>query len=294
MSPREKRVSGVGALVFTVLAMLFTGITAWLLAMMLSGTQYTKEPLGPVVVAKGVIEALAPLTEANLKVVKLPESAIPGGHFSEIAQLVSTPPTRAVVGLHDGELIFKDRLVDPQQGKGMASLVPSGMRAMVIRLDDSAVLARLFYPDARVDVIATVRLARQATVVTRTIVQGPKILAVGTTVDPSHVAEPAGAGGSAGKAEEKDSVVTLLVSPSDAERITLAQREGKIDLVLRSQRDEQLATTNGAQPEDLFPELTGQKEDLAQIDAERRESARRIVSQPRFQKPASEPAIEVH
>ncbi|MBM4320142.1 MAG: Flp pilus assembly protein CpaB, partial [Deltaproteobacteria bacterium] len=202
MSPKEKRASGVGALVFTVLALLFTGVTAWLLAMMLSGTQYTKEPVLPVVVTQSAVEPLGPLTEANLKVVKLPESTIPAGHFTEISQLVHTPPTRSLVAMHEGEIVFKDRLVDLENGKGLASLVPSGMRAMVIKLDDAAVQAGLFQPDTMVDVIATLRLIKQSTVVSRVIVQGVKVMAVGKSIDPSHMAEPSGAGTLAGKSEE--------------------------------------------------------------------------------------------
>lgn len=282
-SPREKRVSGVGALVFTVLALLFTGVTAWLLAMMLSGTEYTREPVQPVVVAKGPIEPLAPITEANLEVVRLPGSAVPAGTYGEIAQVVTTPPLRALVALHDGEIIFRERLADSQQGKGLALLVPPGMRALPVQLDGTAVQAHLFYPESLVDVIATVRLVKQNTVVSKTIVQGVKVLAVGTEVDPSHMAEPQGASVMAGKEEQRDSVATLLVTPEQAEQITLAQREGRVDLVLRGQKDVQSVTTTGLQPEDLFPELADVLGSPS-IDAERKESARRIVSQPRFRR----------
>ena len=280
---QEKGSSGIGVLVFTILALLFTGITAWLLAMMLSGTQYTKEPVKNVVVAKVNISPLTPITEENLKVVKMPESSVPANHFTDIKELAVDPPFLPAVQLYPGEVILREKLADPKSGRGLSVLIPPGMRAMVVRLEDAAVQARLFYPEATVDVIATVRLIKESTVVSKIIVQNVRVLAVGITVDPSRMAEPAGASGGLGnKTEEKDSVVTLLVTPLQAEQLMLAQREGKLDLVLRNQQDVEATSSMGAEPEDLFPELTtGETEDK---DRERRESVQRILSSPRFKK----------
>lgn len=293
MSPQEKGSSGLGALVFTALALIFTGITAWLLAMMLSGTQYTKEPVKPVVVTRVAIEPLMPIQKEHLKVVKVPESTIPDGAFTRVADLVSTPPLRPMVRLYSGEIVVKERLADPESGIGLAPFVPSGMRAMVLRLDVAVAQARLFYPGAEVDVLATMRLERLHTVVSRIILQRVKILAMGTDVDPAHLSEPKSASEYAGSTEDKSTVMTLLVTPEEVEQLTLATREGHVDLVLRSPVDSGRPETRGARPEDLFPSLREGEDDEEDRDGGRKAAVRRILSRPRFRKPASPPPPSV-
>ncbi len=294
MSPRQgKKSSGLGTVIFTVLALLLTFLTAWLLSLMLAGTEYTKEPVRPVVVAADALEPFQALTKEHLKVVKLPESAIPEGSFSKVEDLVRNPPYKALVALHPGEILFEDRLADPEAGEGLATLIPPGMRAMVVKVDLTTAWARLFYPGALVDVLATMRLERLGISMSRVILQGVKVLAVGRTVDAARFTKAEGAE-SPDKQEETKAVVTLLVDPRQAEQLTLAVREGKVDLMLRSPKDQAQPETGGARPEDLFPELANVQDMDDYSDKAKRAAVRRILSRPRFKKQQqAAPVIQV-
>ena len=283
MSPRKEKSSGLGALVFTALALVFTGITAWLLAMMLAGTEYTGEPVKPVVVLKGAVEPLQPVTAESLRIIKVPESTIPSGSYSKVEDVVSTPPARALVRLHEGEIVLQPRLADPKTGRALASFIPPGKRAMVVQVDVAAALARLFYPGATVDVLATLRLEQQNKTVTRIILHNVKLLAVGTDVDPAYLKDPKASTAYSEKVDEKSKVVTLLVTPEQAEQLTLAARKGKIDVVLRSPVDQTAPETVGATPEDLFPDLQPEEE----TKTSRRSATRRVLSRSRFKKPVA-------
>ena len=276
---KDSQSSGMGAVIFTVMALLFTGITAWLLAMMLAGSEYSKEPVQTEVVAKGDLEPLRPIAEDDLRITKMPISSVPDGAFSTVEELVTEPPKRSLVFIHDGEILLRSRLADPTRGQGLASFIPAGMRAMVVNTDVSAALARLIYPGATVDVVATMRIDALNTTVTHVILQKVKVVAIGTDVDPAHLtkSESSAAQSYSGKpVEDKDTVVTLLVTPEQAEKLTLASRRGRIDMVLRNPADTKPTEgLVGMKPEDLFPALSASE----QADQPRR--ARRSRPRPR-------------
>ena len=299
MSSSESKSSGLGTLIFTLLALVFTGVTAWLLAMMLSGTEYSKEPVRPVVVTTGVIAPLAAITEADLKVIKVPESAVPEGAFSKPEELLGDPPRRPLVQLEAGEVVLGARLADPEAGEGRASLIPRGMRAMVVRMDASTAKAQLFYPGATVDLVATLRVERRNTVVTRIIMQGIQVLAIGTQLDPAHMPKREKKSEYTSQQDDQGSVVTVLVTPEQAEQLTLAANEGQIDFVLRSPVDTEPTETPGARPEDLFPEVFGvEEEDKEETPPPgRRSAARRLIRRLQRKAPPSEPsepAVQVY
>src|SRR6185295_17716322 len=122
-------------------------------------------------------------------------------------------------------------------GSGLAALIPSNMRAIAVRVDDVVGVAGFIHADDRVDVLVTLRPTYQgAESTTKVFLQNIKVLAVGQEVDNGDRtrlhATPA-------------TVATLLVSPHEAERLVLAQTEGRIMLTLRSWTDSQPVDTNG-------------------------------------------------
>lgn len=300
MSASESKSSGLGTLIFTLLALVFTGVTAWLLAMMLSGTEYSKEPVRAVVATTRAIAPLQAIALEDLKVIKIPESAVPEGAFTKPEDLVGDPPRRPLVQLEAGEIVLGGRLADPEAGQGRASLIPKGMRAMVVRMDVATARAQLFYPGATVDLVATLRVERRNTVVTRIIMQGVSVLAIGTQLDPAHMPKEAKKSEYTSQQDEQGAVVTVLVTPEQSEQLTLAANEGRIDFVLRSPVDTDPTETPGARPEDLFPEVFGEEEETEDEEPNRgrRAAARRIIR--RLQrKPAApveprEPAVQVY
>jgi pilus assembly protein CpaB len=117
------------------------------------------------------------------------------------------------------------------------------MRAIAVRVDDVVGVAGFIHADDRVDVLVTLRPTYQgAESTTKVFLQNIKVLAVGQEVDNGDKtrlhATPA-------------TVATLLVSPQDAERLVLAQTEGRIMLTLRSWTDSLPVATDGASPSGL-------------------------------------------
>ena len=116
--------------------------------------------------------------------------------------------------------ILPAMLAAKNAGNGLAALIPPNMRAMAVRVDDVVGVAGFIHPDDRVDVLVTLRPNRPgAETTTKVFMQNVKVLAVGQEVESNDKARlhasPA-------------TVATLLVSPSDSERLALAAAEGRL------------------------------------------------------------------
>ncbi|MCX6544248.1 MAG: Flp pilus assembly protein CpaB [Acidobacteria bacterium] len=172
------------------------------------------------------------LTKEQLKLVGWPSSSPVPGAFTSIDAVVGRA---AVVTLAENEPITESKLASRGSGSGLPPTIPPGMRAMSVRVNEVIGVAGFVVPGTRVDVIATVDVNRD--IVTRTVVSNLLVLAAGTRYDQD--------------APKKDgkpiptTVVTLAVTPPDAERVSLAATEGKVMLALRNPLDTQPTETAG-------------------------------------------------
>jgi pilus assembly protein CpaB len=141
------------------------------------------------------------------------------------------------------EPVLDRRLAAPGAGVGLATKVPDGMRAMSIRVDDVNGVAGFVMPEARVDVLITgvPQNNPESGKVTRTILGNVRVLSAGEHLAPDSSGRP-----------QRVPVVTLLLTPEQSEMVTLAQTEGRIQLVLRNGKDEEVADTSGVNENDLF------------------------------------------
>ena len=119
---------------------------------------------------------------------------------------------------------------------GLPPAIPPGMRAMSVKVNDVIGVAGFVVPDTRVDVVVTIR--RQSDSMTRTAASNVQVLAAGTRKDQGKPETDS-------RTANESTVVTLLVSPMDAERIALAQAEGEIMLMLRNPLDNEATATTG-------------------------------------------------
>jgi pilus assembly protein CpaB len=257
-SPQDRaRISRFGALAFTGLSLVLAGLTGWLVLHMLSAGGYSNEPTRSVVVAAHELAAGKPLTDRDLKLIEWPSSSIPIGAFSKIAELLEPEPRVPAGGLVAGEPILRLRLASPQAGPGLAAVVAPHSRAIAIKVDKELAAARLLYPGAHVDIMATFNDPVARLVLTRTVLENVKVLAVGTFADVEAVRrgraeDDAMRGGYSPRSEEAEAVVTFEVAPADAERISLAAHQGKIDVALRSATDLIRTEPPGITSSDLF------------------------------------------
>jgi pilus assembly protein CpaB len=199
-------------------------------------------PARPAERVQSVVVAARPLvigtllTEADLKVVSWPSNSLVPGAISEVKDAVNRG---LLVSVLQNEPLTVNKLASAESGAGLPPAIPPGMRAMSVRVNDVIGVAGFIVPGSRVDVMVTIRRAQDST--TRTAASNVQVLTAGTRKDqenpPSSTTYKPGDSG--------DTVVTLMVSPGDAERIALAQSEGQIMLILRNPLDHETAPTTG-------------------------------------------------
>ena len=214
-------------------------------------------------VAATTINASEVINETHLKVIKWPQSSVPEGAFKSLDEILGPDLRVPVSTMFEGEPILRVRLASPETGTGMAAQVPKELRAFPVPIDNWIAEARLVYPGAVVDVLTTIRNSLERKVSTKLVLQRIRVLAVNGLLDPTSVdVEAKKKSGNTGQ----KSVVTLLVTPEQAEMLALASREGQVDLVLRNAGDPSTVETLGITP----PELLGEPdpEDVAEAQAE--------------------------
>lgn len=166
----------------------------------------------------------------------------PEGTFLQVEQVTG----RVAIGqIVRGQPIFTGLLAPEGIEAGLQALVPEGMRAITIEVDEFSGLAGLIRPGSIVDVMSTLRdRGADEDTLTRTIVQTVKVTAVGQRVSTIEEKDD----------DEKKSLarsVTLLVTPEQAERIELAAVTSRPRLVLRSPTDIEDTTSRGVTLADL-------------------------------------------
>ena len=195
-------------------------------------------PERPVVAAARALPAGAAVTRDAVKLRNVPESLFPAGGFSRVEDVVDRP---VIAAIQPDEPLVEARLAERGSGPGLGPMIPTGMRAIAVRVNDVVGVAGSILPGMRVDVLVSGRPPNRADTVTRTVLQNIAVLSAGQTTQ------------SDGKSQAINvPVVTLLVSPEDAEALTLANNEGHIQLVLRNSADGKVAATRGRELHELF------------------------------------------
>lgn len=180
----------------------------------------TREPM---VVARAAVDETRPLAAADLDVVTVTER--PPGAFADPGELVGRLPLVAVPA---GQPVLSSHLSPPGAQPDLWRRVPSGKRALALKLDEVTGVGGFIKPGMRVDVIGVSREADHWT--SELVAQNVPVLAVAQDDMQSRDETKAKLASSA----------TLLVSPAQAEGISLAAERGAVRLVLRGPRDHAL------------------------------------------------------
>lgn len=189
----------------------------------------------------GVVVALHPLTLGtrltadDVKVVKWPADSPVAGTFTQVADVVDRGLIAAVEA---NEPLTRTKLAALEAGAGLPPSIPTGMRAVSVKVNEVVGVAGFVVPGTRVDVMVTLTSRKQMSEdsVTRVVVSNAQVLTAGTKYDQEKAKEGT---------PIPSTVVTLLVTPQDGERIALAASEGQIMLALRNPLDTELTTTAG-------------------------------------------------
>jgi pilus assembly protein CpaB len=174
--------------------------------------------------------------------------------------LTGTPPKGAIVKQEDavgrgvitnisqGEPILDSQLASLGSGGGLAPTIPQGMRACAVRVDEVVGVAGFVTPGMRVDVLASGNPPGEGQnegVVTETILQNIQVLSAGTDIQRDQEGKPL-----------QVQVVNLLVTPEQAELLSLAANSLKIQLVLRNPLDTQMTKVPTTSMSNLFGSQT--------------------------------------
>jgi pilus assembly protein CpaB len=191
-----------------------------------------------VVIAAKPLGVGATIKATDIKIGKIPAAAFPKGAFSKPEEVIDRPVAAAI--LMD-EPVLEGRLAARGSGVGLAPIIPVGMRAVTVRVNDVAGVAGFVLPGMRVDVLVTGRPPDMNGTVTTTCLQNILVLSAGTTIQAD------------GKGQAIQApTVTLLVTPEQAETLTLANNEGHIQLVLRNGSDQTIEKTSGRELSELY------------------------------------------
>lgn len=176
-----------------------------------------------VIVAANDIQVGARIEEHDVRTAKFPPSGLPSGSYSRRSQVMGRG---VIIPIAKGEFILPSKLAPENSGSGLPSLIPPGMRAVSVRVNEVVSVAGFVGPGTRVDILLTGTPNGSTEPQTTTVLQNVAVIASGHTLERN----------AAGEAQNTP-VITLLTSPEDAERLTLASSEGKIQLALRNPLD---------------------------------------------------------
>ena len=176
-----------------------------------------------IIVAANDIQVGSRIEERDVRVEQVPASAVPPGALTKRSLVMGRG---VVVPIYKGEFFLPNRLAAENAGSGLPSLIPPGMRAVSVRVNEVVSVAGFVTPGTRVDVLLTGTPNGGNEPQTTTVLQNAAVIAAGNKLERTSTGEA-----------QNTPVITLLVSPDDAQRLTLAQAEGHIQLSLRNPLD---------------------------------------------------------
>ena len=176
-----------------------------------------------VMVAASDLQVGARVEERDIKVISIPAADMPPGAPRKKADVVGHG---VIIPISKGEFILPNRLAGENAGSGLPALIPPGMRAVSVRVNEVVSVAGFVTPGTRVDVLLTGTPGSAGEQQTTTVLQNVAVLASGHTLERTSTGEA-----------QNTAVITLLVTPDDAQRLTLASTEGRIQLALRNPLD---------------------------------------------------------
>jgi pilus assembly protein CpaB len=186
------------------------------------------------------------LAEKDLRLVRMPTGDLPDGVFRTTSELVGRG---VITPIARNEVVLTTKVAAENAGAGLPATIPPGMRAVSVKVNDVIAVAGFAQAGTRVDVVLTGNPTKKRdpeNVTATTILQNVQVLAAGQQLQTNGE----------GKAQ-KVPVITLLVTPDQAQKLALATQEGKIQLALRNPLDlddQEVKSLNNATLYQLQPE----------------------------------------
>ena len=203
-------------------------------------TQASSRPKMKSVVAAAVaLQPGTPITAENLTLINWPDNVALDGLIEKKEDVTGRVLMYSVAA--NDPVLRRD--LASSTSFGLSAKIPDGMRATAVKTNEVLNIAGFVFPGSRVDVLVTLHGENNgASTMTRTVLQNVQVLSTGTKMDPDPNGKP-----------ENVTIITLLVTPEESEKLALAENQGTIQFVLRNGGDS--ASTNT--PAVGIAELTG-------------------------------------
>jgi len=209
-----------------VLALVLAGavsFTVFRLLRRVIGANHAASAASVVVAAKDLTVG-AKIEARDVRLAQLPASELPSNIFHNPSDVVGRG---VLVPIERNELILGNKVAGEEAGAGLPALIPTGMRAVSVKVNDVVSVAGFVLPGTRVDVLLTGQPSKSNdTPTTTTVLENVQVLSAGPKLEKDANGQPVSV-----------PVITLLVSPDDAQKLTLAANQGVIQLSLRSPMD---------------------------------------------------------
>src|ERR1700688_2612195 len=182
----------------------------------------------PVAVSQHIVVAAIPMTlgtrldAKSLQLIPWPGGEPVAGMFTRIEDVTNRALITSVV---ENEPILEGKLASLQSGAGLSATIPEGMRALSVAVNDVVAVAGFVGPGTMVALLVTAP-ASGGQNVTLTILENVRVLAAGQKVEQDREGKP-----------QTVPIITLLLTPQDAAKVTMASSQGRIQLALRNTID---------------------------------------------------------
>jgi len=193
---------------------------------------------------KGLVVAVKPLPvgvvigPSDVRADKTPVDQFPKGGFSNVEEVIGRP---VISNILVEEPVMEGRLADRGSGLGLSPMIPPGMRGVSVRVNEVVGVAGFVLPGVRVDVLVSGSPPDRRGPMVSTVLENIQVLSAGQNIQPDSRGQPVNV-----------PVVTLLVTPDQAEILTLAGNEGHIQLVLRNSGDRKIERPPGREISELY------------------------------------------
>lgn len=240
----DKRV--IGVFVFATIVAVITSVVVY--ALLVNRMPRASQKSSDIFVAARDLKVGTLLSESDLRSVKwtapLPKTAV----TTKEALL-----ERAIIQeVAEGEVITEPRIAPKGGGAGLAAKIPPGMRAIAVKVNEVVGVAGFVLPGMRVDVIAlgekpgSSASRDQYGTRSKTLLQNVEVLSAGENIEKDPSGKPS-----------QVKVVNLLVTPEQAEMLSLVGTEAKLQLLLRNPLDTAQVETPGTAQGIVFGDMPG-------------------------------------
>jgi len=224
-----------------------------------------------IVGAQHNLEAGIPLKDEDLTLIDWPVALVPVTSFPKKDELINRALINPVV---EKMPILQTDLAAQGSGIALSAKIPEGWRAVSVPSNEVVGVAGFLFPHSRVDVLATWTDPQTKVSTTMTVLQDVEVLATGQVAQPDAQGKP-----------QTVTVVTLLLSPENSERLTLVRTNSSMQFVLRSGADKATPPVNAV----TWKQISSAVEVKAPAAAPKRKKP-----QPKVQAAAAPPAPAVY